>query len=59
MHTLVQEIESELLETAKEADRQKAFVEKHAKQTAHRLEQVRQETLRTTQRRLQENSALM
>ena len=55
----IKEVEAELIETAKEADRQKVFVEKAATQTSHRLRQVQDESNRQMQKRLMENSTLM
>jgi len=53
------EVEQELIESAKEADRQKVFVERAAKHTEQRLKQVREESSRQIQLRLMENSTLM
>lgn len=53
------EVEAELVETAKEADRQKLFVERASKNVQHRLDQVRDESNRQMQKRLMENSTLM
>jgi len=53
------EVEIELIETAKEADRQKTFVERSAKNLLHRLKQERGDSMRQGARRLMENSTLM
>ena len=55
----VKDVEEELIETAKEADRRKEFVEKAASQTAMRLKRVQDESNRQMQKRLMENSNLM
>lgn len=57
--SFVHEVEEELIESAKEADRQKVYVERAAKNTEARLKQVREESSRQIQMRLLENSTLM
>jgi hypothetical protein len=52
-------VELELLETAREADRQKKFVERSAKNLQHRLKQNSLDAMRSGQRRLMENASLM
>ena len=59
LNELKNEIDTELLETAKEANRQKKFVERSAKNLQHRLKQTSLDSMRQSQKRLMENSNLM
>jgi len=56
---LLQEIESELIESAKEAHRQRQFVERSAENLQHRLRSTKQEASRINRARLNENSHLI
>jgi WD40 repeat protein len=56
---LIREIESELIENAKEAQRQRQFVERSAENLKHRLESTRAEASRINRTRLNENSHLI
>eukprot|EP00605_Chrysophyceae_sp_TOSAG23-4_P001800 GSChrysophyteH1.ASY1.ANO1.1990.1 assembled CDS len=53
------EVEETLIESAKEAERQKISKGKEASQLKHRLESTRQEALVTQRKRLSENSNLL
>lgn len=56
---IIREIESELIENAKEAQRQKQFVERSAENLKHRLENTKAEASRINRTRLNENSHLI
>jgi len=56
---LIKEVEEELIEAAKESERQKLFVERQSSDYVHRLNRTRTEALRLTKTRLNENSTLM
>jgi hypothetical protein len=56
---LIAEIDQELLENAKEANRQRAFIERSAADLKHRLDLANLEMIRSSQRRLHENSHLV
>ena len=57
--SMVKEIEEALVETAKEADRQKKFVERQTNNLRHRLHCVKRETHTVARHRLNENSNLL
>ena len=54
-----QEIDEALVETAKEADRQKKFVEQQSNNLRHRLQSVSRESHSLARHRLNENSNLL
>lgn len=56
---MVQEIDEALVETAKEADRQKKFVERQSNNLRHRLQNVNRESHALARHRLNENSNLL
>lgn len=56
---LLAELNQEFLDNAKEANRQRAFVERSAADLKHRLELASLEQIRSSQRRLHENSHLV
>eukprot|EP01032_Pedospumella_encystans_P024264 gene24264-27448_t len=56
---MAQEIDEALVETAKEADRQKKFVERQANNLRHRLQNVNRESHTLARHRLNENSNLL
>lgn len=56
---VVKEIDQELLESAQEANRQRAFINRAATDLKHRLDLAQTEAMRLSQRRLHENSRLV
>ena len=56
---LAQQVEEELVETAKEAERQKDFVKKEANSLKNRLQVTKDEAMRLSRSRLTENSNLL
>ena len=56
---MMKEVEDELVDAAKESERQKLFVERQCSDYLHRLNRTRNEALRLTKSRLNENSTLM
>jgi len=56
---IISEIESELIESVKEAQKQKGFIEHTAENLRHRLENTKVEAARANRARLQENSHLI
>lgn len=56
---IIQEIETELIESAKEANRQRQFVERSADNLQHRLRTTKAEAARINRTRLNENSHLI
>jgi regulator of replication initiation timing len=56
---MAQEIDEALVETAKEADRQKKFVERQSDNLRHRLQNVSRESHALARHRLNENSNLL
>ena len=56
---IIQEIETELIESAKESQRQRQFVERSAENLKHRLHSTRTEAARINRTRLNENSHLI
>ena len=58
-NSMVQEIDEALIETAKEADRQKKFVERQSNNLKHRLHNVNREAHSLARHRLNENSNLL
>lgn len=56
---LLAELNQEFLDNAKEANRQRAFIERSAADLKHRLELASLEQVRSSQRRLHENSHLV
>jgi hypothetical protein len=56
---VVKEIDQELLESAQEANRQRAFINRAATDLKHRLDLSQTEAMRLSQRRLHENSRLV
>lgn len=56
---LVKEVEEALIDTAKEADRQKKFVERQSDNLKHRLSCVQREAHTVARHRLNENSTLL
>jgi len=56
---MAQEIDEALVETAKEADRQKKFVERQSNNLRHRLQNVTRESHTLARHRLNENSNLL
>jgi regulator of replication initiation timing len=56
---MAQEIDEALVETAKEADRQKKFVERQSDNLRHRLQNVNRESHALARHRLNENSNLL
>lgn len=57
--SVAKEVEEALIETAKEADRQKKFVERQSNNLQHRLEVIKNESSSMSKRRLAENSKLL
>eukprot|EP01038_Epipyxis_sp_PR26KG_P006221 gene6221-8573_t len=55
----LRDVEEALVETAKEADRQKKFVERQSNQLQHRLDVVKEEAHVAAKRKLHENSKLL
>ena len=55
----VRDVEEALVETAKEADRQRSFKEREADGLKHRLTSVKSEADHIIRRRLQDNSSLL
>jgi hypothetical protein len=51
----VKDIDEALIESAKEAERQKKFVEKESNHLRHRLETTKSEVERLTRKKLTEN----
>jgi hypothetical protein len=56
---LISELNAEFLDNAKEANRQRAFIERSASDLKHRLDLASVEQVRSSQRRLHENSHLV
>ena len=55
----IRDVEDALVETAKEADRQRSFKEREAETLKHRLQSNKLEADLTINRRLQDNSSLL